>query len=206
MVQPFIPFSNCAEIVIQGEQAGNAAYLTQGVAKGSAFGGTDLQDIADIAADFAATGLGPLLHSSLTWDAVKVTDLTTQFSPTFLGGAGLPAACTGSGAEVPSQVAVVMNFPTIQRGRSFRGRNYVPGGLATQLTDASHFASAYVSSIQAAYVAYFAALLLGGFTPVILSRQENGVRRTTGVHTAILGPVGRLPVGTQRRRVSGHGI
>lgn len=203
---PFIPFSNCAEIVMQGQQAGQAAYLTVGVHKGSAFGGTDLSDIADISATFLVSGLGPLLHASLSWLAVKVTDLTTQFSPTFTGGSGLPFTCTGSGAECPVNVAVIASFSTVNRGRSFRGRNYVPAPLATELTNATTFDATYVANIGVAYHDYFDALLLAGFTPSILSRQENSVRRTTGVFTAIAAINMKTIIGTQRRRVAGHGI
>jgi len=203
---PFIPFANCAEVACFGLLASQTVLLTNGVRKGSAFSGTDLSDIADIFANWLVNDLDPLLSDDLEWDYVKVTDLTTQFSPVFVGGTGLPDNGDVTGVPVPNNVAAVISFQTGNRGRSFRGRNYIPAAPSSVLQTTSQFTTAFAANIAAAYGALAAALGTAGFDHVVLSRYENSVRRTTGVATRITAYNAKTPVGTQRRRVIGVGI
>lgn len=205
MVQPFIPFANCAEILIEGTLASQAADLTLACRKGSPFAGTDLQDIADLVAGWVVNTLLDFISDDYSANSVKVTDLTTQFSPVAFSTAGLPANGAVTGIPVPNNVAAVVSFATNNRGRSFRGRNYIPGAPSAELQTTSEFQSTYAASLAGAYQDLADGLGVAGFDHVILSRQENGVRRTTGVATRVTEYLGRTPVGTQRRRVIGHG-
>lgn len=206
MSDPFIPFANCAEVVIEGQLASQAAFLTLGVRKGSAFAGSDLDDIGNIVAEWVTTNLLPLLSDDLQIDLVKVTDLTTQFSPVAIVTTGLPANGSVTGVPVPNNCAAVVSFATGSRGRSFRGRNYVPAAPSAALQTTTLFYAAFATDLRDAYATLAAQLGIDGFDHVILSRFENGVRRTTGVATRVTEYIGRTAVGTQRRRVVGHGI
>lgn len=205
MSGPFIPFANCAEAVVFGTLASQQVVLTSGVRKGSAFAGSDLDDIADIFAQWASTQLLPILSDDLTIVSTKVTDLTTQFSPVAVSVSLLPASGSVSGIPVPNNVAAVMSFATEQRGRPFRGRNYIPGVPSTDLQTTTEFTATFVSDLVLVYQTLGNDLSSAGFDHVVLSRQENGVRRTVGVATRINNYLGRTPIGTQRRRVIGHG-
>jgi len=203
---PFIPFANCAEVVIRSVFSSQAIYLTFGVQKVGAFAGTDLSDIADIVADHTITDLLPHQHALLTTNDVKVTDLTTQFSPIFVGGTGLPLAGSGATSPATTNTALVVSFKTDKRGRAFRGRNYIAGLLAAELATADEWGATIVADMVSYYNGMFGDLGAAGFTAVVLSRQENGVRRTVGEPTQITAVLGRTAIGTQRRRVIGHGI
>lgn len=206
MSLPFIPFINCAEVVIRASIASQAAYLTFGVHSSGVLVPSDLVDIADLVAAAVIADLLPDLHTSVSVQDVKVTDLTTQFSAVYVGGSGLPDSGGASGALSPNNVALVVSFKTANRGRSFRGRNYVFGLLAAQLASSTEWGTTIAGNVQTFYENMFSSLTAAGFTPSILSRFENNVRRTTGVATAITQVTGKFPIGTQRRRVEGHGI
>jgi len=203
---PFIPFANCAEVVVQGVLASQQVFLTNGVQKASAFGGTDLQDIADIFASWVVSELLPILCDDLVINTIKASDLTTQFSPVAVSITGLPASGSVSGSPLTNQVAAVVSYKTAARGRSFRGRNYVPGAPVNSLQTATELTVTFVGNLVAAYQSLGIALGSANFNHVVLSRQENGVRRTNGVATIITDYIGRTALGTQRRRVIGHGI
>jgi len=202
----FIPFSNCAEAVIRGSESGGAAYLTLGVQSPTAWAGSALQDLADLIADWTTGSLLGLLHNSWTVNDVKVSDLTTQFSPVVFSTSGLPASGGVSGSATTDQVCAVVSFRTAQRGRSFRGRNYVPAVPSSVLQTTSTITTAFATALEAAYADLATNLALAGLSHVILSRQENNVRRTVGVATFVTQYRADIVIGTQRRRVLGHGI
>lgn len=203
---PFIPFTNCAEWVMRGNLSGQAAYITGAVQAAAALTPTDLLQIANDVAEWFTTDLNDFVHNLYTVDDVKVTDLTTQSSPVYIGGSGLPDAGNLTGAIVPNNVALVISFTTVLRGRSYRGRNYVPAMAAANLSTSTTFTSTIAGDVANSFTNLHTALASDGFIPVILSRFNNGVRRTTGVAQPITGIIGRTAVGTQRRRVIGHGI
>jgi len=205
-VLPFIPFPNCAEVVCQGEFGGTASYLTFGVRKGSPMTTTDLEDIADLFGTWLSSNLLPELYDTMAFNSVKVTDLSDQFAPVFVGTNGLPASGSVTGASVTNQVAAIVSFKTAQRGRSFRGRNYVGGLPAAALLTTSSLTSTFISAIQDDYDELSLALGAAGYDHVVLSRYENLVRRTTGVATRVDSYIVRPVLGTQRRRLAGHGI
>lgn len=203
---PFIPFLNCAEVVVEGQAAGQAAFITLGARFGGAIVGTALQDLADAVAGWVTTNLLPNLHAGLTINQIKATDLTTQFSPVVFSTVGLPASGSVGGAALTNQNAFVESFATLSRGRSNRGRVYVPGIPPGSLASTTTYSALFVAAMNTVFLALPTALSGVGWTHVILSRQENGIRRTIGQATVVTAYLGRVGVGTQRRRVIGHGI
>jgi len=203
---PFVPFADCAEVVIQGETASQAAYLTLGMLHPGGIIGTDLQDLADVVADWVVNTLLTNLYAGFSVNSVKATDLNTVASPIAVSTTGLPASGGVGGASLTNQNCFVMSFKTALRGRSYRGRNYIPGippaGLATPTT----FSGAEVTAQQAAYAALATQIAVIGWQHVILSRFNGGSVRTVGVATPVTTYIGRVAIGTQRRRVIGHGI
>lgn len=206
MTLPYIPFANCAEVVVSGNVASQLNILTFGVRKGDAFVAGDLDTIATAFEDWIHTELFPLLSSATTIDTIKVTDLTTVSSPVLVHSITSPIVGGGSANAVPSNMAVVVSFATPNRGRSFRGRNYVFGVPLSTLSNQDTVATTAISAFNAAYAA-LATTYLGavGFDHVVLSRFNDKTRRTTGVATRVNAYITRAPIGTQRRRVQGRG-
>jgi len=203
---PFIPFADCAEVVCQGSMASQAAYLTLGFLKPGGINSGDLETLADTVADWLADELAPLQQAGMTWSQVQATDLNTQFSPVAVSASSLPVSGGVSGAALTNQVAMVMSFKTAKRGRSFRGRNYIPSIPPGDIVSTTAWTSAALTAFKSAYLNMANQIGLQGWTHVILSRQENGVRRTTGVNEPVTDYIPRAAIGTQRRRIIGHGI
>src|ERR671937_289057 len=147
-VHPYIPFANCAEVLMQGVLASQTVMLTNGVQKASPFGGSDLTDIATIFNNWYHDFLRGLLSNSIVFATIKVTDLSTYTA----------------------------------------------------------FDATAAAAFSAAYVLLGSALGSAGFNHVVLSRRNLGAWRSVGVATRINGYTAKLPIGTQRRRVTGHGI
>jgi len=206
MSAPFVPFIDCAEVVVQGESAGQAAYLTLGFLKVGGIMGSDLQDLADEVANWVTTTLLDNLHAGFTVNSIKATNLNSASDPVAFSTDGLPASGAVGGAALTNQNAFVMSFKTASRGRSFRGRNYIPGIPPAGLATPTEFSSAEVTAQTAAYHDLASVTSALGWTHVVLSRYHDGVQRLVGVATPVTDYVGRTAVGTQRRRVIGHGI
>jgi len=203
---PYIPFANCAEVVLQGVQDSAAAYLTFGVQKSGAFSGSDLSDIADIFDTWYGSNLQPYMSVDIAFNEIKVTDLTTSSSPVVQKNVTAPQQGAVTSDAVPSQVALIVSFITGLRGRAYRGRNYVPGMPAAGLVAPGHWNTTQTAAIQGAYEQLPILLAAAGFFHVVLSRQVDGVRRTVGQPTPVAFYVAKEPVGTIRRRVPGRGI
>jgi len=201
----FVPFTDCAEVVIKGSLAAQSAFLTLGFTKAGGYSSTDLQDLADGVANWVTGDLLTFLVDDLSIAEVVATDLSSDSAPVAVSTVGLPASGAITGVPVPNNVALVVSFKTAARGRSFRGRNYVPSCRADSMVNSTQFTTAYAGDIQGAYEAM--ALTLGaiGNTHVVLSRFHDNTPRVTGVATPVTAYLGRQAVGTQRRRVIGHG-
>ncbi len=202
---PFIPFANCAEIVCEGVMAGQNTFLTFAFTKTGGYIGTDLQDLADEIAGWLVSDLAPIQNAGVTWVNVKATDLTTETSPVVNSTAGLPVNGGVSTGAVTNQVALVVSFKTALRGRSYRGRNYIMGVPTADLSTTTEYTAAAANVFASKYLDLVTTLVPPGNVHVILSRFNNGVRRTIGVATAVTEYIGKTPVATQRRRIIGHG-
>lgn len=199
---PFVPFPNCAEVVIRGIMAARPAFVTFGVTKPTPYSASDLHDLnTDINSWWAAQVQG-LVGSNFTIVDYKATGLTTSVDPVDV----LPClvACSGSGAGSveANQVAVVITKHTALRGRSYRGRNYWPAVLSSSLFTGRTLGAVAVAQWNSAYSNLPGFLAAHGGVEVVLSRYNAGVRRTVGVATPIVGYECKGLLGTIRNRVS----
>lgn len=203
---PYIPFANCAEVVMQWLLGEQTVLITNAVRKASPFSGTDYEDILDIFHTFWQDGLAPLTTNELGAVLMRLTDLTTVDGAVVERALGTPAAGGVDLVPVPNNAAMVVSLKTANRGRSFRGRNYVPSLPAAALATTTSWTTGTIDAMRAAYEALGDDLSTAGFDHVVLSRQNDGERRTVGVATRITTYIARSPIGTQRRRIIGRGI
>lgn len=147
----------------------------------------------------------PLLVSSLVFNGVRLTAQDSVSAPSIF----LPptAPIPGGIAQPPlsTQVAYVVGFDTDLRGRSYRGRNYLPGipegdQVAPGVTNA-----AAAGGFVAAYAALAAVETSQNVTHVVTSHFNGGLARAAGVNTEVTGYRGDLAFDTQRRRSVGRG-
>jgi hypothetical protein len=152
------------------------------------------------------TNFKPISSNILNLNEVFLTDLTTQTSPTVSVVTGLPSPGTDAAESMPFNVSLCFSFRTAGRGRTSRGRNYVPG-LTEGKVNGNGILSSYFTPATAAYTTLIGA---GTFTPglqwCVVSRHFNGVPRTS----ALVQPITSVVlvdqiIDSQRRRLPGRG-
>lgn len=148
------------------------------------------------------TNMMPLLSADLVLRSARITDLSTLSGPSlfFIPTAPVPG---GAGTNaLPNNCALVVTQRTAFRGRSFRGRTYIPG-IAEEDVAGSVVTDAKAALIRAAQQTSTenAALISPGWTPVVVSLVSGGAYRPAGVITPIVAwEMTDTVVDSQRRR------
>jgi len=168
------------------------------------FGSTTLnQAAADGFCNILATAYGELLWSN-TYSLVgcTVTDLRVLDGPQFESVSGCPVVGPQESQPLPLQTCGLISWYTSHRGRSFRGRTYIPG-FTEAASDGAHMDSSDHASLAA-----FADSILGSAVDLgIISRYQpnpspppSSVLRDPGIITRVDSRVVHDLWATQRRR------
>lgn len=199
----FIPFpTGCVEAVLKGTVDGipwvnviGGQYITGAATVG------DGSNLALALNAWWVANIAPLVVTGLCdIREVDVYDLTSSS-----GWVATDAdAHDGTHATpmVPNNVAMTVTFQTANRGRSFRGRNFIAGLASALLQDQKTWSATAISAMDGAYAALPTAMTGAGFHHVVLSRQTGHAPRTTGVATIVANYRANVPVHTMRRRLT----
>jgi len=148
--------------------------------------------------------LAPLLSEDWSSVRVRAVDLTIATGPI----SERAAAATGgvAGESAPNNVAACVSFRTDQRGRSARGRNYVPG-VPNSLLTLNTLDAGFITDLVAAYFELVGAgTLTPGWQWCVVSRVFEGGPR---VSPLVIPITDVLMVGnsvrSMRSRSVGHG-
>jgi len=167
---------------------------------------TNLQDAASALYGAFATFFLPQLSADLSLVSAVAFGLSSPSAP--IGVYFPPTVATGdvTAASLPNNVAYCISKYTGLRGRSFRGRFFLPGIPENARETPSRVTAAYRTNIQTACTGALDFMISNGFPPVVVSWYTGGDIRTTGVATPItaLGPVDDV-LDSQRRRLPGRG-
>lgn len=183
---PFVPVPNVAEIAFIYSYAAvpcqNSLY-----ARKAGMTLTDLNNLASAMAVSWATNVMPLLNEDVSFPFVICRDLTTATSGIVLQ-ALTPPATGGAGDGVGDNAeAFAVKLSTASRGRSFRGRIFIPGIPSTAKEDRNHVSADWAGLITAAVAQVVDDMGGQGFEGVVVSRFTAGEPRTTGLGTTITG-------------------
>lgn len=209
---PFVPVANTVEVEIRMELDNQQVENTLYFSSGSPPEPGSMTTLGNDVLDWWVDNIKPLCTNALTLREIVVTDLTTNIGPQVT----VPAVpfTTGSliGDYLPANVSLAISFRTNNRGRSFRGRNYVVGLNESQVTG-NEVQPVPVGAYQDAY----GLLLNAPFQPTwqwsVVSRYSGvnpttgaPIPRTEGVSTPITAVTVVDPVvDSQRRRLPGRG-
>jgi hypothetical protein len=125
--------------------------------------------------------MAPLLGTQVTLNEVAVIDLSDAAGPSI----SVPAT-TGTGGLVsediyPNNVSLCVSFRTAGRGRSARGRNYLPPPVTGQIVG-NTFTIGYVAAMHAAYnVIGFGGSFTDDHIWSVVSRFHNNAPRVAGL-------------------------
>jgi hypothetical protein len=201
----FVPVPDTLAVDVIYEQLGQRVENTLYFESPGGWTGAQVADWLDQLRTLIEEDLLPLLHAGLQLvqlvgtllDAVDSLSITLNVSP--------PVAGSGSGDSLPNNVTYTVQFKTASRGRSFRGRNYVPGIPDTQVTG-NQIESAFRTGILDFYSTLLALASSNSFIWVVVSRFHNLAPRTTGVTTPIIEvATADANLDSQRRRLTGRG-
>lgn len=210
---PFVPVPNTALVEVIYEWDGQIVENTLYYEKTTTPVLADLAALTDEIRAYIIDQLLPALTSAIQLIRVvgtllDVADGLQVFSTTDLPVAG------GGGSGQPNNVTVAMSFKTARRGRSFRGRNYIPGLAQSYITN-----SEISGTIQTAFETVWEGLRgIGGddgWQQVVVSRFSgftivDGKKVPTPREVGITEPVTSSVIvdrttDSMRRRLPGRG-
>jgi len=152
------------------------------------------------------------ISDNCTLREIACTDMSSPTGPQVVLPPPEPASGTITGPSLPNNVTLTVSFRTSNRGRSFRGRNYI-AGLAEASNTANEMDASYIGTVISAYETLLAeggALTAG--TWVVASRfsgidsEGKPIPREEGITTPITSvTVVDNIIDSQRRRLPGRG-
>jgi hypothetical protein len=211
---PFVPVPNTAEVeavyLLDGQIVENVLFFQH---TGTPDAGS-LSELVEAVNTAIRTQLVPLLSNAIQLLRLVGTLIDVADGLVYVSTTSLPAT-GGSGDEsMPSNVAACMSFRTGHRGRSFRGRNFIPA-LPNGWISTNTITSTLSTSLTAAYTEILGAGADSGWVPVVVSRysgytivsgKKKPTPRTTGIATPIIAHYFvDNTVDSQRRRLPGRG-
>src|SRR5215204_566757 len=207
---PFVPVENTVLVELRYD------YLLQKVENTLWFLGDAAPDPTSMAAlggeliDWWVGGLATISNSGVALREVVVTDMSSAVGPQVTVTTGLPQFGEVVEEPLPSGNTLAVSFRTVNRGRSFRGRNYFVGLSRTQI-DGNVVVGGFPGSLVTAYESLNASATLAGYTWVIASRfsgvdaDGDPIPRVAGITTPVTSVlVADLRVDSQRRRLAGR--
>jgi len=197
---PFIPFNDCIDVVFEYVQQSVPWFVTMGFKSAFPVNISVLNVLAGVLDTWYTSDGASLMSANCAATLIKLTDLTSSSGPT-VAIAPTTTAGTRTGAVLPAQSAMVVSLITTKRGRSFRGRNFWSGRVNPDQQTVTTWTASAATDFDNAYASLLAQTSSNGFDLSVLSRYENGVRRTVGVDTAVVVATAKTQMATQRKRL-----
>lgn len=155
--------------------------------------------------DWWTTNLQGGIGQDVVLREIYVTDQTSNVGLSATITSGLPLSGTASTDATTNSNTLCVSFRTAQRGRSYRGRNYVVG-LPINALDQNTVTAGYRNFVQSAYAALLTVAADQNSRWVVVSKQLNNVVRTIADRTPVTAvTVVDSTVDSQRRRLPGRG-
>jgi len=201
----FKPSPDCAKVVIhylcQGQKFINILHFQNT----NDFDTGDLGDLAEAIADSWVANIMPLLSNQISITEVDAVDLRTQSGPEAQHIVTPPVAGSLTSPMLPSNVAVVLTKRTAKRGRSYRGRIYIPGAVHSQESGPLEIGTTALANLISGLEAVLSDVDISPWVWGVLSFFLNKVARSQGVFEMGTAISADTLWDSQRRRLSGRG-
>lgn len=197
----FQPAPNCVEAKIVMSQNSIPVVNVFNVDVGTSPTVTELSGVFAVMDAFITSDLAPLVHPSLHFEQIVVTDISVAngmqqiYTPTTIAG-------SATGAAEGANVAYVASFRTAHIGRNYRGRTYMGGIPVSSLADAQHVTSGFAALVNAAYADLISDLVTAGYKLVVVSRWLANALRAVALVTEIISVITDTKIDSQRRRTA----
>lgn len=205
MPQPFIPVPNCVRssmvYLLDGQVIVNTYHFRLNTDPSI----IDMGNLNTALHTWYTATLKPLLSPQTVLTQINTINLTTQNGPASVLSINPFEAGTGGANDMPANVTWCASLRTLNRGRNFRGRWYLPGLQANSVVAPSTIVTGFANSVIAALAQLMTPANVAGFAYVVVSRFLNNLPRGTGINTLITAVTGDLTLDSQRRRLPGRG-
>lgn len=163
-----------------------------------------LSTLATAVATWVTDFLAPLLSDD--WSATRVRAVDLGSATGFVASANIGATGGVAGESNPNNVAACVSLRTAQRGRSGRGRNFVPG-IPGSVVTLNTLDPTFIADLISAYTELIGAgTFVTGWQLVVLSRQFEGAPRAEGIGIPVTEAIMVTNfVRSMRSREVGHG-
>lgn len=161
----------------------------------------ELTAVATAADSWMTFDMMGVLSRDLMFISTTATDISVETGGQVVLGHGGGLAGSVASPSLPSQIAVVCALYTALRGKSYRGRSYIPGIPAGyQLVDTNTLDTTDHAALLTEYNAITARLAGVSAKQAVLSRKHGGVKRAVAISTPVTSRTMQDTFETQRRR------
>lgn len=203
----FIPVPNVARADVIGSLFGQVVENTLYFLSPEPLIGSVVAQLAGSVAEWAVTRIVEELGDDYTYLRTETQDLSEAGLPIYTDATAVGTPGGDPSGCVPGNVTFAVSFRSGLGGRSFRGRNYVPG-VPNQYIVGNQVNSGFVDEIVARYNLLPADVHddLPELDWCVVSRYHLGAPRAEGVATPITTCVSvDYNIDSQRRRLTGRG-
>lgn len=203
----FVPAPNIimAEVryTLSGQQIENRIMVNNGGTVDAA----DLEAVAIAVWDWAETSYIGSLSDDILLVSVVTTDLTTAEAGQYTYAPDTTTGGTETGDTLPNECALCISLRTGSRGRSARGRWYVPAIPVNFMENANNVTAVFGGQMVTALQTLINDLTEGTRVPTIVSYVTNGAPRVGGpvYFTITTASLTDTVIDSQRRRKPGVG-
>lgn len=181
---PFVSVPDTAEIIIQGDIAGQPIANVVGAAHIGLYTQADLDVLATDVDSWVETWYKPMFANSVQYNQTHVRGLNTIIDLESADGSSVGPG-TRAGGGMPANASFCVTLRTGKTGRSARGRFYAWPYTTTDLVTSQTVTSTYANDIATAVDQLRLAISGAGFQMVIISRRSGNAPRTVGVTTPV---------------------
>jgi hypothetical protein len=201
----FQPVVGVAEVDIRGTLNGQLVENTIFLRNGDGWTSTNLAEAATDIRDWWFAEMMPHIASGYAFREVFIKDLSVEAGEEASNAIGFGILGGDTSQAMPGNVSLAVSFRTGLAGRSFRGRNFVPG-LTVGDVGGNTVTTDFQTVVQDAYNALLTALADSDFTWVVVSRVADHVLRESGLSTPVISAfVTDVLIDSMRRRLTGRG-
>ena len=192
----------CMRFVNHAELSCNVFHIDMNTDPNSA----DLDTLGDILKGWWNDEMKPLTSTSVSLEAIEITDISVENGDGIVYTAGLPIAGTNASGSLPNNATVATKMGTGLVGRSRRGRSYFVGlPLDALQSTGQQITTDFRDALKAAWEALPGLIISEGWQLVVTSFFHNNAPRVAGLNTPIISFLVDLVVDSQRRRLPGTG-
>lgn len=197
---PFIPVPNTAAVSIGFINNGKPGSNNIHFSKATPWSLADLSALGTYIQTWFSTFPLAQAHTLFSWQDYRIMDLETASSPVLEQNFSSVITGLETSNPLPNNVAFVVTFRTVNRGRSFRGRIY-QSGIAEAHCNGNLVTTTYANAIEGFWDYPASTTPPAGSWHSVVSRFSNNAPRAAGINTPVTGYDTNTQVDTQRRRM-----